>query len=892
MSGVCPIGSNCTVPDVCQEGSLFDKYIITGSCTLCNQNGATPILCPEDYVCQAGFAEPRKCGWSAFCPDGSSKVIPTWFGILIVVVIGLVITILTLGLHYYRKWRVARSNRYGVAHQRTTEVYNSVVQSLTGVYLQAQKMQGFTNDIRYSPVDIRFENLTMTLKKGGRKILDYVSGTFPPGSLVAVMGPSGGGKTTFMNALSNRAPYGDVTGRIWINGFEGTFGEYPKQVGFVPQDDIMFDRLTVYQNLLYSAMVRLPREMPRKLKIKIVEDVIQVLDLEQIRHTVVGSPEKRGISGGQKKRVNIGIELVAYPRVLFLDEPTSGLDSAASMAVTKCLARMRTLGITVVCVIHQPRYAIFKQFTHCLLLGKGGKTVYLGRTNAIQDYFTDLGFELPAGENVADWFIDIVTGALPRSNPDGTVDRHFDTQSLFEAWNDYVDRMSDPTKEGGRAPKLTHKRVHGTMTVTVGSMLDSSDSDRVQSAEELGDRLSETLRVDCDHLLTGHDILRLCRILEIECSVDEAQELHRVLAAEHSTLTCASFAAAMYGEASEEVSILSHMVLPDCSRLKDREIASVWKQFLIFTNRNIELISIPQLFLDLSLTFMAAVIIGATVSGNAEYTLVPNNQMVGLMFFGIMVGAGALQVYGKEKLVFGRESSTGISIFAYWLSKSFVNLFDNVLVTLIFTCTWYLVTTPSYNIAHGFGIFLCFTWWVTGFAHLVTVVFPTEIALLLSVIVPTQFVTMFGGVSPPVTSLKTFQLWATYFGCGIYSVELLSLAEFMALPSNVLQIDEVVDLFDELDYNTSHIPRDFCVLVFVGLAWRLLTLAWLEFMLWWGQADLRWLTDRFKCKKAKRSSSEEIPQGIAVDAAPVGKEVSATVSSPGENGTNRTETSR
>ncbi|KAF4652947.1 hypothetical protein FOZ61_009295 [Perkinsus olseni] len=822
MAGTCPVNSNCTYPDLCQNGLLFDKVILSGTCVLCS---------PENI-----------------------------------------------------------REGYGKAHHRTTEVYNSVVQSLTGVYLQAQKMQGFTNDIRYSPVDIRFEGLTMRLKKGGKKILDDVSGLFPPGSLVAVMGPSGGGKTTFMNALSNRAPYGDVTGKIWVNGFEGNFGEYPKQLGFVPQDDIMFDRLTVYQNLYYSAMVRLPEDMPREKKLKIIEDVIQVLDLEQVRHTIVGSPGRRGISGGQKKRVNIGIELVAYPRVLFLDEPTSGLDSAASMAVTKCLARMRTLGITVVCVIHQPRYAIFRQFTHCLLLGKGGKTVYLGRTNAIQEYFTNLGFTLPSGENVADWFIDIVTGALPRCNPDGTVDRHFDAEALFEAWRDHTDRMSDPFRDGGRAPKLTHKRLNGTMTITLGSFDDSTDGDRVQSADELGERLSEILKVQCDHLLTGHDLFRLCRILEIECTIEEAQGLHRVMAAENEILTCASFAAAMYGEASEEVSILSHMVLPDCSRLKDREISSVWRQFLIFTNRNIELISIPQLFLDLSLTFMAAVIIGATVSGQSDYVLVPNNQMVGLMFFGIMVGAGALQVYGKEKLIFSRESSTGISIFAYWLSKSFVNLFDNILVTLIFTSTWYLVTTPSYHIAHGYGIFLCFTWWVTGFAHLVTVVFPTEIALLLSVIVPTQFVTMFGGVSPPVTTLKTFQLWATYFGVGIYSVELLSLAEFTALPDNVLEIDEVLELFDKLDYSTDHIPRDFLVLVFVGLAWRLLTLAWLEFMLWWGQADLRWITNKFKCRKSAVSSSssssssdEDIPRGVALETLPVPKEESPGLTTPGEN---------
>lgn len=147
----------------------------------------------------------------------------------------------------------------------------------------------------------------------------------------------------------------------------------------------MHDDLTVYQNLFYNANLRLPPQYSERMKQDIVNDVILTLGLIKIKDSVVGSPEKRGISGGQKKRVNIGMELVAQPRVLFLDEPTSGLDSSGSMQVARCLSKLKDLGITVICVIHQPRYSIFTTFTHCVLLAPGGKTVYLGPTIEIHE---------------------------------------------------------------------------------------------------------------------------------------------------------------------------------------------------------------------------------------------------------------------------------------------------------------------------------------------------------------------------------------------------------------------------------------------------------------------------------------------------------------------------
>lgn len=150
------------------------------------------------------------------------------------------------------------------------------------------------------PVEVEFTDMGMKLKKGGKCILSGVTGHFPPGSLVALMGPSGGGKTTFMNALLGRANYANVTGEIVVNGVKNGFAAARNLMGFVPQDDILHENLTVYQNLKYSAMLRLPAGGDEEKKEKHVENVLKVLGIDHIQNDIVGSPEARGISGGQK----------------------------------------------------------------------------------------------------------------------------------------------------------------------------------------------------------------------------------------------------------------------------------------------------------------------------------------------------------------------------------------------------------------------------------------------------------------------------------------------------------------------------------------------------------------------------------------------------------------
>jgi ABC-type multidrug transport system ATPase subunit len=145
------------------------------------------------------------------------------------------------------------------------------------------------------------------------------------------------------------------SGSIYINGVQETIHKYKTISGFVPQDDVMITNLSVKQNLLHSARTRLPASWSQEKIFQVVDETLSVLKLTHIQNSIVGNELQRGISGGERKRVNIGMELVALPSVLFLDEPTTGLDSTTAQELVELLKSITGRGITIVAVLHQPR---------------------------------------------------------------------------------------------------------------------------------------------------------------------------------------------------------------------------------------------------------------------------------------------------------------------------------------------------------------------------------------------------------------------------------------------------------------------------------------------------------------------------------------------------------
>ena len=262
----------------------------------------------------------------------------------------------------------------------------------------------------HKPAALLFENVGYNLN--GKQILSGISGAVHPGELMAIMGASGAGKTTFLDILARKNKVGIMTGDFYLNGEKIRDEEFKSVIGFVDQDDTLLPTLTVHETILDSALLRLPKEMSRTSKEQKVEDVERQLGIYHIRNQKIGSEETgRGISGGEKRRVGIACELVTSPSILFLDEPTSGLDAFNAFNVVECLVNLvKNYNRTVVVTIHQPRSNIVALFDQLILLAQG-RTVYSGPFENCQPYFDNVGYTCPPGFNIADYLIDLTMHA-------------------------------------------------------------------------------------------------------------------------------------------------------------------------------------------------------------------------------------------------------------------------------------------------------------------------------------------------------------------------------------------------------------------------------------------------------------------------------------------------
>ncbi|KAM8880371.1 broad substrate specificity ATP-binding cassette transporter ABCG2b [Spinachia spinachia] len=242
-----------------------------------------------------------------------------------------------------------------------------------------------------------------------KPILNDVSGIMRPG-MNAIMGATGSGKTSLLDVIAGRKdPAGLKQGKVTVDG-KAVSADLRLSSAYVVQDDILMGTLSVRENLLFSANLRLDRRHHSSAdKNDRVDAIVKDLGLTDCADTKIGTEFLRGVSGGERKRCSIGMELITSPSLLFLDEPTTGLDSNTANSIINLLNRLSRRGKTVIFSIHQPRYSIFKQFDHLTLLHKG-EVVYAGAAAHALEYFTNLGYQIEAFNNPADFFMDITNG--------------------------------------------------------------------------------------------------------------------------------------------------------------------------------------------------------------------------------------------------------------------------------------------------------------------------------------------------------------------------------------------------------------------------------------------------------------------------------------------------
>lgn len=268
-----------------------------------------------------------------------------------------------------------------------------------------------------------WENVCYDIKVNGtdRRILNSVDGWVKPGTLTALMGVTGAGKTSLLDVLADRVTIGVVSGEMLIDG-RLRDNSFQRKTGYVQQQDLHLETSTVREALVFSALLRQPATIPRRERIAYVEEVIRMLGMEEYADAVVGVAGE-GLNVEQHKRLTIGVELAAKPDLLlFFDEPTSGLDSQTAWSICTLMRNLAGHGQAVLCTIHQPSAMLMRQFDRLLFLAKGGRTVYFGdlgpNMETLIKYFEDKGsLKCPPNVNPAEWMLEVI-GAAPGSHAD------------------------------------------------------------------------------------------------------------------------------------------------------------------------------------------------------------------------------------------------------------------------------------------------------------------------------------------------------------------------------------------------------------------------------------------------------------------------------------------
>ncbi len=246
-------------------------------------------------------------------------------------------------------------------------------------------------------------------KKRTFRIVDGVSFSILPGEMVAIMGPSGAGKTSVLTTIAGYTP--PSSGNVFMDGMSlyRHYDVFRSAIGYVPQEDVMHRTLTVEEVLFYQAKLNFPAEVRDDEIRDRITTVLRQLDLEGVRDSLVGDEVRRGLSGGQRKRLNVAMELLSEPSVLLLDEPTSGLDARSAMQLIRQCRGLASAGRTVIMTIHQPRREAFDLFDKLLLLTKGGKLAYFGPAREAKRFFTERS-EVPpeTARNPADYVLDVL----------------------------------------------------------------------------------------------------------------------------------------------------------------------------------------------------------------------------------------------------------------------------------------------------------------------------------------------------------------------------------------------------------------------------------------------------------------------------------------------------
>ncbi|KAL2820886.1 P-loop containing nucleoside triphosphate hydrolase protein [Aspergillus cavernicola] len=338
-----------------------------------------------------------------------------------------------------------------------------------------ERSEGHQFLINHSVQSFSWDDLTVTVKdrktKQPRNLIENINGSVQQCELVALMGPSGCGKTTLLSALARRAASSGAksSGNCYVNGGEIDNATFGRITSYVEQEDALIGSLTVQETLKFAADLSLPGFVSKSERVERIQTLLEAFGIQNQAGTLVGTPIRKGISGGQKRRVSVASQLITCPKILFLDEPTSGLDSTASYEVISYVKKLaRANKIIIIASIHQPSTATFQLFDKLLLLS-GGKSCYFGSVRDVPSYFGSIGYPIPTQTSPAEFILDIVSSdfvAEKASAQDEVV-------KIQSAWAESPERSrmiqqsAELTEKGSKRVTLDEASQPGLFSITM-----------------------------------------------------------------------------------------------------------------------------------------------------------------------------------------------------------------------------------------------------------------------------------------------------------------------------------------------------------------------------------------------------------------------------------------
>lgn len=812
------------------------------------------IQCPSGYFCRPKSTKPTPCPRLSTCGKGSKEpetVITPYLFASLMVIIMVVINLSNLIRStkcLLNGWKLGLENSSSPGPPLRS-VYGAVRNVYGELYSHAssQSPSHTSEQFRITPL-VRLE-----LQNVGAPWLARNNARFASCKLNAIIGASGCGKSTFLDLLRGNIPNGKLTGVVYakLEGHEddimleidkiqrhtqwSAFQSLKKFRGYVPQDDVVYGELTVRENLKYSALIRL-RDKGVDVD-QLVQYVIDALGMTAVADKIVGTVERRGISGGQRKRVNIGMEVVTLPSLLIMDEPTSGLDAHGCQQLIEFCKVLTHMNMTVVAVVHQPRYTSFMLFDQVTLLSKYG-TIFEGPPASSLLYFMKgMSFEINKNENPADVIMDILSGSKGLT-PQELVDAWRQTG---QTWVDHVcneyplhhDILDNSVCYDTATRTVMNELLHNHTETdavdvvrflrSVGVSVSNRDAQEYKRKYPQHIQLREFKRIMqevCSAAIISHgydnviDRIRLFKNLpdrfrkdEEDVDVDPVRQVFlahkfgkRMLGDRrhnnvdplnsnnklsedcltlvfHDELLLASMTCKAFHDYKKR-----NQITKIIEQLKGSCLSLLGKSVLItIMCRRLQMMYRSPWPIQLLVPITAAFIVGRIQGYTTDLQQYPNEIVSALVCMGVLSMITHVRSLTLDKVTIRREAEGNVGMFPFFVAYNITDLLWVFLVPVCFMIPYYYLTYPSTSFGKYLGVGVMICWWTSGCAYIVSSLpLAMHWATLISVFVSVIFGAFLQGLSPTIHESKnTFQGALIHMSFNRWAMEILSLEEFM-----------------------------------------------------------------------------------------------------------------